>query len=223
MKSALRVLFGAFMVLILTSCPIIPPESGEPIDPGHISDGTLGVSSHLFQLDAENPDMVRFETNDPSYWSQRGYSIWVLNDESPRDFVSFDVTLSKTSGDQIAGYGVIANYYDDPDLGEVMLVLMINNSGEYTVAEIVSNVYTPIIPWTLTDRLSVGYNQPNRVVLDFDGDQYRLSINGEEETLFEDTNAPTHEHGIGGYAVVISNLDDFPTNPVKVVFVDNSL
>lgn len=204
--------------ILVAGCPITPVE--EPPEPGFESDGTVGIDSELFSSDSEDPSVTVFKTNDPDHWTTNGYTIWALSDTAPRDFVSIDVSLSKISGNSTAGYGLVVNQYYDDEFGTVLLVLMINTEGEYIIGEVVQNQFFPFQPWKSSSYLVSGYNQSNRITLSYDGDsdEYSLRFNGNEETVFEDNEAPYHTRGYGGYVVVISNLDSFPETPVETRF-----
>lgn len=221
-----RALTSAFACIVasvlLGACPVTPVE--EESQQAFEEDGIIGVDSQMFIADEADPAQVDFSTNDSSFITSRGYTLYSLVDSNPRTFTEMDVSLTKLSGNASAGYGLILNAFDDTELGPVFLVLMINTLGEYVIGEVIDGEFSAMVPWSSSSKLGSGYNRPNQVLISYDSNlaQYSLCINGEQELVFSDNQAPYHLYGQGGYVTVISPADDFPQIPVHTRFRDNS-
>lgn len=204
------------LISLLTACELSSPGEFEK---GALQNNeTLQQASHLFITDSET-GAVNFETNALTYWSDKGCTLWSLLDDAD-PFADREVGLSKLTGNPTAGYGLIYCYRQDETYGETMLVVMINTLKEYIVGEVSGGIFSQIIPWTESQLLNSGYNRNNSLRLTYNSeeDQYSLHINNQLETTFKDDQPPYHRTGQNGYIVVISPLDDFPGEPVKVQF-----
>jgi hypothetical protein len=214
MKKAGSIIVVAVVVILLSGCPA--PSASPP--PDEEEEGGIEQVDDLFVDNGGGA--FEFQTNDSAYWGPYGYTLWAIKSGPQDPFDHREVVLNKLAGDSVAGYGIVFCQYDtgDPDVGETMLVAMINMSGEYCVGEVCGAQFSYIIPWTTTPDLITGSNQANVFRIDYASGVFTLSINGNVNNDFRDEEQPFHTHGSDGYIVVISPMDDFPANPVHVLF-----
>jgi hypothetical protein len=210
--------FIAFCIIFI-SCEVNPPATYTPPEDG----GTdpVEITDDLFVPGDEEGEVI-FETNNPRYWSDHGFTFWYLLEGEEQPFSAREAVVSKISGNAAAGYGLVYCFRDDEEYGATFLVVMINTAREYIVAEAAGTGFNEIIQWTGSEALHAGYNQHNELRLEYNnatGD-FSLYINNQFEANFRDDEAPVHDSGRQGYIVVISPLDDFPEIPVKVRFVE---
>lgn len=223
-RPVLPALIAVLLLLMSSGCPMTPAgfDGYEPA-----IDAEFEQRSDLFVEDGEEPGSYEFFTNDPDLWGPYGYTLWALMDgERQEPFAARQVVLSKASGDGSAGYGVVICHYDtgDPELGETMLVVMINTKQKFLVGEVTGARFESIIWWTHTEKLTAGYNVPNTIRIEYDDGTsvFSLHVNGSEQAVatFRDEQAPFHSGGADGHIVVISPLDRFPQAPVHVLFTE---
>ena len=174
-------------------------------------------NSSLFVKDGVT-GVIEFTTNDTRYSEQFGYTLWSQEGLVSDPFTNLNVTLSKLSGNDVAGYGVIFGSHDD-----TMLVVLINTKKEFIIGELTGNLFTVLQSWDDAPGLKSGYNQTNIIDITYDSGtgEFDLSFNGEWITTFRDDDAPFHTQGKYGYIVVISPMDDFPNIPVSITFKKN--
>jgi hypothetical protein len=216
MRRLIQIVALAVFIVLLSGCPV-PPGGGPPEDED--TDGEFEQVDDLFVDEGSGKYVL--ETNDTVYWGPYGYTLWAIKGSAQTPFTSRQVVVNKVSGDASAGYGVVFCQYDtgDPDVGETMLVVMINTKQEYIVGEVCGAQFTEIVPWTTSTKLRQGYNQGNTLRVDYASEEYTLSINGVETVVFRDDEPPYHSDGGGrGFIVVISPMDEFPETPVHVIF-----
>lgn len=214
-KSIVTVWFLGFLVwgiFTFSGCPVSPVKP-EPVLP----DGeSIEMNSSLFVTDSSGT--VSFSTNDTTYTGKYGYTLWTEEGTVHDPFTRFNVTLSKLSGDDTAGYGVVFCSHD-----ETMLLVLINTKKEYLIGELTGNVFNELQGWKESSDLFGGYNQTNimDITLDSGTGVFSLSFNGGAIVTFRDDEDPYHTEGKNGYMVVVSPRDDFPDVPVSVTFKEN--
>lgn len=210
----INMLLIIFLVVITLGCPVTPAPSKDK-DHGDVT--VIEENSYLFVEDGIT-GIIEFTTNDTKYSEQFGYTLWSQEGLVSDPFTNLNVTLSKLSGNEDAGYGVVFCSYDD-----TMLVVLINTKKEFIIGELTGNLFTVLQPWNNAPVLKSGYNQTNIVDIAYDsgtGD-FDLSLNNVLVTTFRDDDAPFHTQGKNGYIVVISPMDDFPNTPVSITFKKN--
>ena len=200
-------------VFMFSGCPVSPVKP-EPVLP----DGeSIEMNSSLFVTDS-GIGTVSFSTNDNAYTGEYGYTLWTEEETVHDPFTRVNVTLSKLSGDDTAGYGVVFCSHDD-----TMLLVLINTKKEYLIGELTGNVFNELQGWKESSDLFGGYNQTNilDITLDSGTGVFSLSFNGGISVTFRDDEEPYHTGGKNGYLVVVSPRDDFPDVPVSVTFKEN--
>lgn len=200
-------------VLLLSECPLTPDTEDENGAPGE----DLEQRSDLFVQPEDAPGKFVFFTNDPDLRGPYGCTLWTLTGNRQEPFEARVLELQKISGDLSAGFGVILCHREDPELGETMLVVLINSRRQYAVGEVTGTQFRFLISWTECLALAGGYAF-NRLRLRRDGEGFELFFNGVKACRFLDTEEPLHSGGADGLIVVISPLDRFPESPVQVVF-----
>ena len=210
MKAKMAV-FLVLAIVILASC------SG-PMTPLKVSDGGIVETDNLFVALATTPGAYSMKIDDIAYLGPSGYTLWSLKGTSQTPFVSETVTVTKRSGDEWAGYGMVFCQYDtgDPLLGETMLVAMIDTHGEYIVGEATRGSFTAFCDWTASTSLVQGLGAANIISVVKSGSQFVLSLNGTEAYRFQDSGTPSHDGGRSGLIAVISPDDQLPWIPVQV-------
>ncbi|MCK5672516.1 MAG: hypothetical protein KAH95_04025 [Spirochaetales bacterium] len=203
------------LVIIITSGCIVTTIPSEVKDPEDVT--VIEENSSLFVEDG-GTGITSFATNDTKYSEQFGYTLWSQEGLVSDPFINLNVTLSKLSGNDVAGYGVVFGSHDD-----TMLVVLINTKKEFIIGDLTGNLFTVLQSWDDAPGLKSGYNQTNIIDITYDsgtGD-FNLSLNGVLVTIFRDDDAPFHTQGKNGYIVIISPMDDFPNIPVSITFKKN--
>ena len=209
-------LSAALLAVLLCGCPF---TSDRPPDDSDAS-ATVTERSDLFVEQNGTPGLYVFQTNDPDLWGPYGTTLWALLDTNQQPFRDRELDLAKVSGDAAAGFGAVICHYAGGTSGqdETMLVILINTRRQYLVGEVNGAVFQPILPWAEASSLNAGYNVPNRLRVEYDGQEFSLFFNQALTATFKDEVQPYHSGGTDGQLVVISPLDRFPGTPVHVLF-----
>ncbi len=202
------------LIIFTIGCSVTPIPSAVK---DHEDVTVIEENSSLFVEDGVT-GVIEFATNDTKYSEQFGYTLWSQEGLVSDPFTNLNVTLSKLSGNDVAGYGVVFGSHDD-----TMLVVLINTKKEFIIGELTGNLFTVLQFWDDAASLKSGYNQINIIDITYDSGtgEFDLSFNGVLVSTFRDDDAPFHTQGKNGYIVVISPLDDFPNIPVSITFKNN--
>jgi hypothetical protein len=211
-------------ILLFSSCPTPytpQKESGLPED-----DTPISLAEDLFAetgFDEYDRKITSFLLNDNTYWNENGCTLWSLKDEAEEEpFTTRKVILSKITGSNIAGYGLVICQKLRPGYGQTMLTIMINTEQNYAIGKVIGGNYHSLKSWTYSKYLEKGYGRPNELKITYDktAKEYTLLINNNEVEKFKDETEPVHENGKNGYIAVISPQDKFPQNPVEIIFLE---
>ena len=179
----------------------------------------------LFESERDENGITRttFSTNDRRFWTLEGMTIWTVWGDSDAPFTSRTVMMSKPNGFYGGGYGLVicqGEHEIDGVYVPVMLVVMINNNGQYIIGKAVGGVFTDFGWWQSTPHLNSSAGAPNSVTVTLDTaeDEFILIINGYEVERFRDTENPVLRSGRSGYIVVTTPFDNFPHTWVIVHF-----
>jgi hypothetical protein len=227
----LALLFVTAAVVILAGCfsPYRPEEEEKP------EEGPLVLVDDLFISSGQEDGKIKtvFHTNDVRYWSWKGLTAWTVWEDAASivPFTSRTVTMSKVNGYISGGYGFVIcqgeRTVDEKDevTEATMLVVMINNDGEYLIGEAIGARFTEFDWWKRTPYLQSNAGAENEVTVTYDGDveEFSLSINGHFVEKFRDDLKPVHRQGKNGYLVVITPFDDFPRTDIEVYFVEEGV
>jgi hypothetical protein len=182
-------------------------------------------ASELFAEEGEDEEgnvTTRLRTNDRKYRGTNGSTLWTVWGEE-EEFSGREVRTSKASGDAAAGYGLVICHGVRESGGreeETMLVVMINNRGEYAVGRVIGGSYRSIAWWTKNAAIRGWSGAPNEIKVSKEGEEFVVACNGIEVWRFADTEEPVHRGGRNGYVVVISPLDRFPEEETDVYFTE---
>ncbi|MDC7220201.1 MAG: hypothetical protein PQJ59_09685 [Spirochaetales bacterium] len=213
LKSALLLL----VLILFSGCPT-PVSSDTEVDDSDITDIDVETDTTLYDFDSDYDGI--FATNDSDVVDEGGATYWVVKEEASDSFSTVEVTVEKTSGYNSGGYGVIFAQEDSGTEDFSCLVLMINISGQYCVGLVSDSVFEFIEEWTYFDYLTQGYSQENtlRVEEDEEAGSFLIYINDSLAYDFEDPSTEPHTGGGHGYITVVTPLEDFPNDPVRVYF-----
>lgn len=223
-RACLRGISGSLAILLilaLVSCA--PAPSGSYDDPNGGTNGSFVEVSELF-VATSNPGETRVLTNDERYWSANGYTVWTVWNEGEADpFTTRTVTMAKSLGEGVAGYGLVICQVNRPGIGNTMLTVMINVKGQYTIGKVIDGSYQALVPWKTSSCLKTNYGLSNTITVTYDAValEYTLTINGNVVQTFKDESEPRHTGGKNGYIVVFSPYDTFPSKTVDVLFTES--
>lgn len=173
--------------------------------------------------DDEVTTRTTFSTNDRRFWTLEGMTVWTVWGDSQTPFISRTVQMSKPNGFYSGGYGLALCQGEHEINGvyvPVMLVVMINNNGQYIIGKTVGGVFNDFGWWQSTPHLNSGSGVPNEVTVSFNEyeEEFILTINGHEVERFVDSDEPVLRVGRNGYIVVVTPFDNFPHSWVTVNF-----
>lgn len=166
---------------------------------------------------------TEFVTSSMQYWTQEGKSIWTVWGSGGGNFMSRTVEMGKSSGYSGGGYGIVfcqGEYIVNGVQQPVMLVVMINNDGNYIIGKAIGGVFKDSDWWKTTPYLNQGAGAGNEVKVSYEAesDEFRLDINGYFVESFRDDDEPRLRSGKDGYVVVITPFDQFPQSGIAVYF-----
>jgi hypothetical protein len=209
---AAGLLLGLFFLFF--SC--VSPYSADS-DAGFDPEKTVFQSvNELFVKSDNDEHLTRFFTNDPKYHGPNGFTLWTAGMEEDGE-LDREVIVSKSSGNNSAGYGLVICHKMRESEGTeklVMLTVMINNRGQYAVGKVEDAAYKEIKPWTLANLggqgnyLRMGSGQENKIRVAYSGDNYYdLYVNGEKIDAFTEEAPFCEGKGQSGYVVVVAPGD----------------
>ena len=205
--------FAVFLmiVLIIALVSCLSPYSGKD-GTGLPGDETPVEISTLFKPEGST-GWIKFYTNDSKYRNPSGYTLWTYNSNPSGPFTERTVRLYKTTGDNIAGYGVVIcseQKLIDGKWQQVFLTVMINNNGQYAVGKVIGSSYMHLENWKYCTSLNKASGQENtiKIIKSAEPNKYQLIFNGLDEGLFfVDSIEPFCSGGQDGYIIVISPAD----------------
>ncbi len=202
-------LFLTLFLMLLIACPVTY-EAAPVEDPADTA--VIEENSTLFVEEAET-GLVNFTTNESRFLGTYGFTLWMETGQVEDPFTALSVQLTKYSGVEEAGYGIVFCSGENS-----RLVLLINTRGEYIIGELAGNSFTVLQEWTSTADLKKGYSQTNKADIAYDQDtgNFTLTFNDGDAIIFRDDEEPYHTSGAPGYIAVISPLENFPDVPVSI-------
>ena len=199
----------------------MPEKKGvpEPLPP-------VAWADELFEAELQEDGKTKtiFKLNDTKYWTTEGSTIWTVWGEV-EPFRERTVSMSKSDGYTSGGYGIVFchdEYEVEGKKASAMLLVMINNEGQFITGKAIDSVFTPYGWWKDTPYLLrvAGSINTIKVLYDDDKNEYCLEINGHEVDRFLDTTSPVLRDGRNGYVVVVTPYDNFPITGVDVYFIE---
>lgn len=211
-------LLGLVFLTFLCSCGLSPfEESPSLVMP---EETNIKQETTLFK-ESESADAVVFEMNDSKYLAANGYTFWTVPFINDMDkFSPMSVRVCKESGRMEAGFGLV---FCEQKINEkpFMLTALINTGGLYAIGKISDGVFSHINGgWKNSNYINKGYGVRNDISISFDDvkKDFMLKINGYEITAFATAEEIVFKDSRYGFAVVIANNENFPSDSVKVTF-----
>lgn len=223
MRKIILIICSAVMFI---SCELSPFGNEESSGENLGNKTNIEEKSSLFEQesgeDSNNSNFV-FETNDTSYITRNGYTLWcVKQTNESEEFTDINVTVHKKSGNADAGYGVI---FLRQQLGEkdFMIAVMINTKGQFIIGKVIDGIFTAISDWKVSSYLNSGYGIENTILISYDkiNSEFILCLNGEYETAFKIEEETRFKNSQSGFVAVISGYEKFPSIPVEIFYKNN--
>lgn len=213
-----KLLTGLFIMAALSSCGLEPfEEETNPVSPNQT---VISEESSLFEPDEQN-SFFTFKTNNTKYLTADGWTLWTVpNVNESESFEAMTVEAAKESGRTEAGFGIVF-CSQKIDGKPFMIAVLINANGYYTVGKVFNGVFSHINGgWKSSVFINKGYGIKNTMAVSYDegSRNFLLKINGYEVTEFTVSEEILFKGSRSGFAVVIANNENFPANPVKVIF-----
>ena len=205
-------------ILLFTACDssVMESEKDTPVSP---KDTNILQKSELF-VETES-DIYTIETNDFSYLTSSGYTLWSVEEINTTDnFTPLNITVCKISGQKEAGFGIvfcIQQLEDKPFL----LTVLINSNGLYTIGKVCNGIFSHINEgWKNSNYINKGYGISNEINVSYniENKKFILKINGYEITSFAVSENIKFKNSSWGFAAVIANNENFPSIPVKIIY-----
>ncbi|CAD7837755.1 hypothetical protein S1OALGB6SA_1358 [Olavius algarvensis spirochete endosymbiont] len=203
------------VIAMISSCDLnlVEEDWGDGIPSGGVQ-----VVEKLFEHSADTGS-YRLHTNDKQFSRLYGSSVWLPLSANPQNpFDVWRVTVSKSSGEENAGYGIVLCQQMVSNDVEAMLTVMIRVDRYYQIGKVIGKKYTKLTGWKYSRNLNGGYGIVNEIEVERGSGEWVLSFNGEETERFKDEEEPMLEGGIQGFLAVISPLERFPSIPVDIKF-----
>ena len=224
MKNWAAIILAISIIMINISCKGDTPEDEKE----DVSAGGIKEANELFkktESDSSGKVTTRLHTSDKKYFGINGSTLWTVWGEEgiEEEFKDREVMMSKVRGNAAAGYGlVLCHGLRDVDgkKEETMLVVMINNHGEYAIGKVIGGRYDSLVWWTKNAAIRGWAGAPNEIKITKEGEAFIIKCNGAEITSFVDGDEPRHTGGKNGYVVVISPQDRISGNEVDVYFTE---
>jgi len=212
------------LTLIIFSCKndFTPDENQFQDDPPPLS-----WTNKFFEPELIEGGLTRtiLRTNDRQYWTYEGFTMWTAWGNANTPFVSRTVSMVKPSGYSGGGYGIVfcqSEHEINGVLTPVMLVVMINNDGEYLFGKTIGGIFVDFSWWKTTPYLNKRTDSANELTVFYDNstDEFCIQINGYEIERFRDDNEPLLRSGKNGYIAVITPFDNFPVTGIDIYFME---
>jgi len=213
------------VVFTLLSCPITRYEKEEIDDPPPFTEASLLFESEEL---ANGRTLTIFRTNDLQYWTHEGMTLWSVFGHGEDPFTSRSVTVAKSSGSTLGGYGIVfchgiheIEIEDEENIFvPAMFVVMINNDGYFITGKAVGGVFNDFGWWRTSNLLRKGDGTENEITVTYDEteEEFSLYFNGQFQESFKDDGMPVLTGGRNGYIAVITPFDNFPAVGIDVYF-----
>lgn len=223
----MKVLYKSILILALlfVSCRNYFIEEDDPLN---LEENAGQEMNALFEYDSEKRE-YQFQTSAEQFVGENGYTVWctphlrekVQNDSGNNEVneFEFETTISKESGNMDAGYGVVF-CAQEMDSVQFMLCVLINSKGMYIAGKVRDGLFERISDWQNSNSIKKGYGVENKILISYKEEEksFMLKINDSFVTMISVEEDLFSKSSRYGYAVVISNNEKFPENPVKCVF-----
>ena len=205
--------------IMLFTCLIISGCSGYAIGNGGSTavEETIVIEEDLFNSQ-DSVYSFTFKTNNKKYLSSKGYTIWSLPKTNYIDSFSMEVELTKLSGKDNMGYGIVFSAFETEQGIKKMQAVLINTNGQYTIGNISNGKFEIDKDWTYTQNLIKGYNTNNIKIIYSDNSNFKLFFNGHEECDFTSIRNNFRNTSYG-FVATISPYEDFDSSLVWVEYI----
>ena len=198
-------------------------SDGENPEEGEIPFFTKAEELFVPRKDEEGKTLTVFKTNDKKYWTYDGMTLWTVWGEDSGAFKRRTVKTAKSDGYSAGGYGIVfcqGEHETDGKTVCAMLVVMINNEGQYILGKAYGGVFVDFGWWKTSPYLNRGTGKSNEITVDYDESktEFVFYANGKEIERFRDEEEPALRNGKNGYIVVTTPFDNFPSTAVDVYF-----
>jgi len=213
-----------FAVIFYSGCKLPNANENKPVS---VSPPPFLWADELFESEEieDGLTLTIFKTNDPLHWTHHGLTMWTVRGDEQAVFNSRTVTMAKTSGYSGGGYGIVfchGEYDVDDEEVTAMLVIMINNEGQYIIGKALGGVFIDFGWWKSTSVLQRHSGASNKITVSFDeiAEEFCLIINDTEIERFSDNEIPQLRGGRNGYIAVVTPFDNFPASGINVRFIE---
>ena len=216
-----KVLLIIGSTLLLASCMLSPFSSENNNDEKGENNSFIEENSSLFTESKNN--IFTFETNNSSYITKNGYTIWCVNQtNTSENFDEINVTVYKSRGNSDAGFGIVF-LKQIVDKKDFLITAMINTKGQYIIGKVIDGNFLAISEWKTSSRLYSGYGVKNIVSVSYDEENadFVLCFNDQKESIFKIDEEINFKNSQSGFVAVISGSENFPSTPVKIVYEKN--
>ena len=204
-----------FYCLIVSSCHnytigTYKKETSEEISSFTQKDDMFKTSDNQFYV---------FETNNKSYLSSYGYTIWCLKKSNTNQDLFISAEVKKVCGSDKMGYGLVFSDFVTEQDKEKMQVILINTKGEYLIGEVENARFTVTKEWTNTSNLIQGYAAYNKISISYDrgNNLFYLYFNDQQECTFSpiinDFNNTKY-----GFVATIAPDENIDSSSVKIEY-----
>ena len=213
-----KILYGSnfLLVFFILSCTFYQVKEDSYV---FIDESSVVESSMFFEFDVKSNSYI-FETNDVQFSSSKGYTFWMTSEENEgASFKEFSATVYKESGREEAGHGIV---FIAQEINGVQFLasVLINVKGMYIIGKVKDGVFERVCDWTDCNYIKKGFGVENKLSVSYSEEDknFMLKINDAFIKMFSMDEDFKIEGSKSGYVVVLAHNENFPDNPVKVVF-----
>lgn len=209
-------------LILLSSCEVQETSYSNENGVEDVYDASVVVkNTDLYgEEERDNVKFITFETNDEKFLKKEGFTIWTTKKINETDvFEDFEVGMTKLSGTNTTGYGIVfCNQMLNDKL--FMYVVMINNIQQYIIGKVVDGNFSAITNWTTDSNLNRGTGVNNLIRIEFDEQdrKFKVNLNNAIVKSFTVETNLSFKNSKRGYVTVISPKENFPKESVKVLF-----
>ena len=167
-------------------------------------------TAQTVRWEPDDNELVQFSTNKRYLSGRLFYVTEDANAQSPATAPRAEIR--KISGDYAGGFGLVLNYQDE----ENFYLFLANLDGAYGFFRYEAGEMRTLIDWTYAAPMVTEYEVTNALAAaPRDGGGFDLRINDSFVGAVTDS---TFTDGTSGFAVVVTNREQFPDYPVDVRF-----
>jgi hypothetical protein len=208
--SAMLIPPGTFTVEFKTVSGWIVPSSQSIT----VSESSTTTISATYQEESSDVITVDFSSGQAQNWTDDGSGCWSVSEgtymmtgsNADKDSYShydqkftdliYQVDARKTGGDSdnsAYGYGL---YVRSDGIQQNYYAFGIVVDGYYMIGKSVGGSFTKLVSWTTSDAIKTGYNQCNKLKIDFQGSTLKFYVNNTLLETIEDTTFSSGKVGL---------------------------